>query len=66
MSISLIRIKHCFDGAFPAGIATCSASGITNVTYLSQVQLIDDFHIGLSYQFFNKTIKMLLKIEMPV
>ncbi|MDH5378535.1 MAG: GAF domain-containing protein, partial [Gammaproteobacteria bacterium] len=55
MSNSLGPIKYCFEGVLPSGIATCSADGIPNVTYLSQVQLIDDTHVGLSYQFFNKT-----------
>lgn len=48
-------IRHCFDGVIPSGIATCSEDGVTNVTYLSQVHLVDDTHVGLSYQFFNKT-----------
>ncbi|MDH5547054.1 MAG: GAF domain-containing protein [Gammaproteobacteria bacterium] len=55
MTASLREIAHCFEGGIPSGIATCSSAGVVNVTYLSQVHLIDDQHIGLSYQFFNKT-----------
>ena len=55
MTRPLSVIKHCFDGSIPSGIATCSKDGVSNVTYLSQVHLIDDSHVGLSYQFFNKT-----------
>ena len=48
-------IKHCFDSSMPSGIATCSNEGVSNVTYLSRVHFIDDEHVGVSYQFFNKT-----------
>lgn len=46
---------RCFQGVTPAILATCDADGIPNVTYLSQVYLVDDEHVALSCQFFNKT-----------
>lgn len=55
MTKPLGLIRHCFDSSMPSGIATCSKAGISNVTYLSKVHFIDDDHVGISYQFFNKT-----------
>lgn len=57
MTKPLSIIKHCFDSSIPSGLATCSKAGVPNVTYISKVHLIDDEHVGLSYQFFNKTKK---------
>lgn len=51
---------RCFQGVIPAMIATCDADGIPNITYLSQVFLIEGGRIALSCQFFNKTKKNVL------
>jgi adenylate cyclase len=48
---------RCFQGVSPAVLTTCDREGIPNVTYLSQVFLVDDEHVALSHQFFNKTKK---------
>ena len=53
--INLSDLQRCFAGALPSTVTTCSASGEPNVTYLSQVFRVDDRHIALSCQFFNKT-----------
>jgi hypothetical protein len=53
--IKLSSISRCFQGVIPSLIASADATGMPNVTYVSQVYLIDDRHVALSQQFFNKT-----------
>ena len=52
---------RCFQGVVPAGITTCDRDGVPNVTYLSQVFRLDDNHVALSCQFFNKTKQNVLE-----
>jgi adenylate cyclase len=53
--MKLTQIFRCFQGVIPSIIASSDAHGMPNVTYVSQVHLIDDQHVALSCQFFNKT-----------
>ncbi len=55
MTPGLGTLRRCFEGAVPSAIATCAADGTPNVTYLSQVHYVDENHVALTYQFFNKT-----------
>jgi GAF domain-containing protein/pyridoxamine 5'-phosphate oxidase-like protein len=48
-------ISSCFQGVIPSVVVTSDARGVPNVTFVSQVFLIDDKHVALSCQFFNKT-----------
>lgn len=52
-------LHDCFEGAIPAVIATASADGTPNITYLSRVRLVDDERVALSNQFFSKTVRNL-------
>lgn len=55
LSVPLENIASCFEGIIPSTICSCSRDGTLNLTYLSIVHLLDPRHVGLSYQFFNKT-----------
>jgi adenylate cyclase len=57
---TLQDIRACFEGMIPAVVATCSADGVPNVAYISQVFHADDRHVALSFQFFNKTRQNIL------
>jgi adenylate cyclase len=57
LTVPLDSIAACFEGIAPSSICSCSKDGLPNVTFLSIVHRLDDLHVGLSFQFFNKTRK---------
>lgn len=56
---ALAEVGRCFLGVIPSIVATSDAEGVPNVTYVSQVHLVDERHVALSRQFFNKTARNL-------
>jgi GAF domain-containing protein len=59
MTVRPCDIWRCFQGVIPSIIATADRHGIPNVTYISQVHFVDERHVALSRQFFNKTSRNL-------
>lgn len=60
MSLRIENIRECLEGVIPGHIATCGTDGMPNLAYLSQVEFIDNEHVALSYQFFNRTRQNIL------
>ncbi|WP_243325089.1 GAF domain-containing protein [Geothrix sp. SG200] len=58
--IPVRALRDCLDGVIPGVVSTCAADGTPNVAYMSQGQYLDDGHLALSYQFFNRTHQNLL------
>ena len=58
--ISMDSLRNCLEGVVPSGIATSSPDGTPNVTYISQLMYVDQDHVALSFQFFNKTRENIL------
>jgi adenylate cyclase len=56
MTITLRDLAPSLEGVIPPVVATSSAAGEPNLTYLSSVQILDDDHVVLSNQFFGKTV----------
>lgn len=54
-------LKRAFDGVVPFVVGTSSLDGTPNITFMSKLFYIDDFHVALSHQFMNKTWKNLVE-----
>src|ERR1700674_3974504 len=53
--VALDSIAPAFEGVLPATVATCSADGVPNISFLSIVRRVDSERIALTNQFFSKT-----------
>ena len=52
---TLADLARCFEGSVPSVLATASAAGVPNITYLSCVRQVGEDRVALSNQFFSKT-----------
>lgn len=50
------EIMPGLQGALPSALATVDENGTPNVSYISQVYYVDENHVALSNQFFNKSM----------
>lgn len=57
--VALDTILPAFEGVLPSTVATCSADGIPNISFLSIVRRVDAERIALTNQFFSKTTQNL-------
>ena len=51
------EMMEALEGIVPSCIITCSKAGIPNATFISQVYYVDNNHVAISHQFFNKSIR---------
>ena len=54
-SLTIDDLHGCFNGLIPAVIATISAQGVPNVTYISRAHPVDHERIAISNQFLSKS-----------
>jgi adenylate cyclase len=54
-SVPLESIQAAFEGIVPATVASCSADGVPNISYLSIVRRLDSERIAVTNQFLSKT-----------
>lgn len=59
--ISVAPLRRSLEGIVAPIMATRDSVGIPNISMISQVHYVDDQHVALSYQFFNKTRRNLLE-----
>jgi adenylate cyclase len=58
--VRLSEIRRMFEGVIPAVLCTASAEGVPHLCYLSQAEYVDEQHVALSFQFFNRSRQNIL------
>lgn len=58
--LTLRQVRRMLEGIIPPALCTASPDGVPHVTYLSQAEYLDDEHIALSFQFFNRSRRNVL------
>ena len=51
------EMKIAMKGIIPSTMSTCNLEGVPNISYISQLYYVDENHVAISNQFFNKTIR---------
>jgi adenylate cyclase len=61
-ALTLEDLQGCFNGLVPAVMATVSAKGVPNITYISRAHPVDHERIAISNQFMSKSSKNVAEI----
>ncbi|MGZ5776608.1 GAF domain-containing protein [Ramlibacter sp.] len=64
--LTLRGVRRMLEGVVPPAMCTASADGVPHVNYLSQAEFVDDEHIALSFQFFNRSRENVLSTRRAV
>lgn len=57
---TLREVRRLLEGVIPPALCTVAADGMPHVSYLSHAEYVDEEHVALTYQFFNRTRNNLL------
>lgn len=58
--VTLKSVRRMFEGVIPAVMCSVSAEGMPHLCFLSQVEYVDEGHVALSFQFFNRSRENIL------
>lgn len=58
--LTLREVRRLLEGVIPPAMCTVDGEGVPHVSYLSHAEFVDDDHVALTYQFFNRTRNNLL------
>ena len=58
--VTLGAIRRMLEGVIPGVLCTVSRDGVPHLCYLSQADYIDEQHVALSFQFFNRSRENIL------
>src|SRR5262249_11456440 len=53
--LSLRDVRRMLEGVVPPAMCTASLDGVPHVNYLSHAEYVDEDHVALTYQFFNRS-----------
>lgn len=72
-ALTLRAVRRLLEGVIPPAMCSVAEDGMPHVNYLSHAEYLDDEHVALTFQFFNRsranvlaTGRVALNIEDPV
>lgn len=58
--LTLREVRRILDGVIPPSICSVSADGVPHANLLSHAEYVDEEHVALSFQFFNRSRENIL------